>query len=130
MPSLKGQNIYSADAQLATATGSTKTVDVQAGQTIGFIQIYIEADALTTSATKVEIQGRLHSDASWVTLDKADNSTEASVTASSGALVEVIFPVQLMPQMRAKHSGTYAATAGNDIDVWLLAKDNAVRTDS
>lgn len=131
MSNLKGISLYSADAQAATANGNSKEVKIPANAPRhGHVQIYIEADAAVTSAVKVEIQGRLSADASWVTLDKQDDSTEASVTQASGALVEVVFPVQLMPFMRAKHSGTYAATEGNDIDVWLLADQDAVRSDS
>lgn len=130
MVDLKGSLIYTADAALTTATGSSNTVRVAPGAPTVMVQINIEADALTTSATKVEIQGRTHADAAWVILKKADNSTEASVTASSGALVDVAFPVQAMPLMRVKHSGTYAATAGNDIRVWLLGQPAAARADS
>jgi hypothetical protein len=44
--------------------------------------------------------------------------------------VDVIFPVQLMPQMRAVTSGTFAATVGNDIEVRILAAQRATRTNS
>lgn len=126
--SIKALTLYSADAQTATATGSSVKCNVEPGQDLAYVQIKIEAG--TGGAVKVEIQGRASEDAGWVILDKADHSTEASVTQSAGAATEVIFPVQLMPYMRAKHSGSYTATDGNDIDVWLLASGQATRADS
>jgi hypothetical protein len=125
--------LYTANALAAAANGAGKTFQVEPGQDLAYVQIYIEADAAVTSTLTVSIQGRLNNDASWVTLDKADHSTAAAATQAAGALVEVIFPVQLMPQMRAIHvggAGGYAATAGNDVRVWILASGTATRTDS
>ena len=129
MSDLKGISLFSTDGPTGATDGPTKNIKIPAtGPRHAHVQIYIEAGA--SGAVKVEIQGRASSDASWVTLDKQDDSTEASVTQSGGALTEVIFPVQLMPQMRAKTSGTFTATVGNDVDVWLLADQDAVRANS
>lgn len=131
MSDLKGVLLYTGDAIAAGANGATKSVKIpNVGPRHQLVQIDIEADAAVTSAVKVTIQGRLNSSATWMALDKQDDSTEASVTQASGAAVNVAFPVQLMPEMRAVISGTYAATTGNDIRVWLLADQGASRADS
>ncbi len=128
-----GTLLYSADALLAAANGTGMTFDVSPDRLFAYAQIYIEADALTTSTLSVSIQGRLNSSASWKTLTKSDHSTAATQAQVAGALTEVIFPVQLMPQMRAIHvggAGGYAATAGNDVRVWLMAPGASSRTDA
>lgn len=131
MSDLKGILLYTADAVAAGANGATKAVKIPAtGPRHQLVQIDIEADPAVTSAVKVTIQGRANSSAQWMALDKQDDSTESSVTQASGAAVNVAFPVQLMPEMRAVISGTYAATFGNDIRVWLLADQGATRTNS
>ncbi len=120
--------LFTGDALAAGANGAGKSFS--ATKDLAYVQISIEADAATTSAVKVTLQGRLDSNAAWVTLDKADHATESSAQQATGAAVSVIFPVQLMPQMRVVHSGTYAATTGNDVRVWLLASGDATRSDS
>lgn len=131
MSDLKGVLLYTADAVLAGANGDTKTIIIPStGPRHQLVQVYIEADGAVTSAVKVTIQGRLNPSATWHALDKQDDSTEASVTQASGALVNVSFPTQLMPEMRVVISGTYAATVGNDIRVWLLADQSSTRANS
>lgn len=130
---INGTLLFTGDALAAGANGGGKDMVVEPGQTLAYVQIYIEADALTTSTVTVSLQGRLNDSAAWVTLDKSDHSTAASVAQVAGALTEVIFPVQLMPQMRAVHAaggGGYAATEGNNVRVWILAPGEATRTDS
>jgi hypothetical protein len=99
--------LFTGDALAAGANGTGKTFEVDPLQPLAYVQVYIEADALTTSTVTVSLQGRLNSDAAWVT--------------------------QLMPQMRVVHAaggGGYAATTGNDVRVWILASGTASRSDS
>ena len=131
MSDLKGVLLYTGDAIAAGTNGASKAIKIAStAPRHAHVQINIEADPAVTSAVKVTIQGRANANAAWVALDKQDDSTEASVTQASGAVVDVIFPTQLMPEMRAVISGTYAATFGNDIRVWLVADQDATRTNS
>ncbi len=131
---LKGTLLYTEDAAATTVTtGDGKAFNVEPGQELAYVQTYIEADAATTSTITLTIQGRMNSSGSWVTLDKADHSTASTSVQVAGALVEQIFPVQLMPYMRVIHAGGaggYAATTGNDLRVWILAAGDATRADS
>lgn len=131
MTDLKGSLLLATVGPVGATTGGTKNIKVpHDAPRFGLVQVYIEADAAVTSAVKVTIQGRLSDDDTWIALDKQDDSTEASVTQVAGALVDVIFPCQLTPQMRAVTSGTFAATVGNDIEVRILANTQPTRTDS
>jgi hypothetical protein len=131
MTDLVGTLLLLTAGPTGATTGDTKHIRVpHDAPRHAAVQIYIEADPAVTSAVKVTIQGRLTDNDTWIALDKQDDSTEASVTQASGALVDVIFPVQLMPQMRAVTSGTFAATVGNDIEVRILAAQRATRTNS
>lgn len=131
MTDLKGTVLYTADAVLAGANGATKTINIDPamGQ-LGLVQAYIEADALTTSAVVLTLQGRLNANADWVGVKKQDHSTAATFTQASGAVVKSTAMVELFPEMRVVVSGTYAATEGNDIRVWILAPQSATRTDA
>jgi type 1 fimbria pilin len=129
MSDLQGTVLFSTDGPTGATTGPTKFIKVpDNGPRHAQVQISIEAGA--SGAVKVTIEGRANSSAPWVALDKQDDSTEASVTQSGGAQTDVVFPVQLMPQMRAVTSGTFTATVGNDVDVWINADQNASRTNS
>lgn len=131
MSNLTGVSLYSADNVAAAATGSSVSFD--ANTPYAHCQIGITAEGGTDAVIKVEIQGRLNSASNWVTLDKIDNSTEASVTQVAGAAVDVIFPIQLMPFMRAKISaaGDEFGDETCDVDVWILASSTqATRADS
>jgi hypothetical protein len=132
METVKGILLYTADAVLAGANGAAKAIDVPAeGGQLSLVQCYIEADALTTSQVVLTLQGRLNASAAWVGIKKSDHSTAATFTqAASGALTELTMFVETMPEMRVVVSGTYAATAGNDLRVWILARGAATRSDS
>ena len=131
MSDIKGNLIYTADAVLAGANGAAKALKIPAdGPRHQLCHIYVEADALTTSAVVVTLQGRLNASSAWVGAKKQDDSTAAAVTQVAGALVDTVFPVQLFPEMRAVISGTYAATAGNDIRVWVGSASEPTRTNS
>ena len=129
MSFLKGNLLYTADAVLAGANGASKTLKIEAaGPRHALCHIYVEADVLTTSAVVVTLQGRLSSSSAWVVAKKQDDSTSSATTQVAGALVDTVFPVQLFPEMRAVISGTYAATAGNDIRVTVLCPTGATVT--
>jgi hypothetical protein len=131
MADLKGNLLLATVGPVGATTGGTKQIKVpHDAPRHALVQVYIEADGATTSTVKVTIEGRLTDDDNWMALDKQDDSTEASVTQVAGAAVNAAFPVQLMPQMRAVTSGTFAVTVGNDVEVRILAAQQPVRTDS
>ena len=126
----KGVLLYTADAVAAGANGAAKALKIaDAAPRHANCHIYIEADPAVTSAVVVVIQGRL-SPSAWVVARKQDDSTSSSTAQASGAVVDTSFPVQLFPEMRAVVSGTYAATVGNDIRVWVQADQDATRANS
>jgi hypothetical protein len=127
----KGVLLYTGDALTAGANGATKALKIAAGAPRhANCHVYIEADAAVTAATTVTIQGRVNSSSAWVTAKKQDDSTSSLTSQASGVLVDSSFPIQLFPEMRAVIAGTFAATVGTDVRVWVQADQSATRANS
>lgn len=127
----KGVLIYTADGVAAGANGAAKALRIAKGAPRhANAHVYIQADGANTSAVVVTIQGRVNASSAWVGAKKQDDSTAAVSTQAAGALVDVSYPIQLFPEMRVVISGTYAATVGNNIRVWVQADQDATRVNS
>ena len=126
-----GLLLYTADAVLVGVNGATKAIRINPGAPRhANLHVSIEADPATTSAVVVTVQGRLNAASAWVTVKRHDDSTGSVQSQASGAVVDASTVIQLFPEMRAVISGTYAATVGNDIRVWLQTGMNATRANS
>jgi len=126
-----GLLLYTADAVLVGVNGATRAIRIHPrAPRHANVHVSIEADPATTSGVVVTIQGRLSPSAAWVTVKRHDDSTNSVQTQTSGAVVDASTVIQLFPEMRAVISGTYAATVGNDIRVWLQIDMAATRANS
>jgi len=126
-----GLLLYTADAVLVGVNGATKAIRIKPGvPRHANLHVSIEADAAVTSAVVVTVQGRVSPSSAWVTVKRQDDSTDSVQSQSSGAVVDAATVIQLFPEMRAVISGTYAATVGNDIRVWLQTDMTATRANS
>ena len=126
-----GLLLYTADAVLVGVNGATKAIRIKPNAPRhANLHVSIEADAAVTSGVVVTVQGRVSPSAAWVTVKRFDDATGSVQTQADGAVVDASTVVQLFPEMRAVISGTFAATAGNDIRVWLQTDMNATRTNS
>lgn len=70
------------------------------------------------STGKIEIQGKVHKNAEWVTVDDVDINT---FDGGSGAGLSTLkVDLDILPFMRAAVTGTVSVANGTTADVWVM----------